>query len=505
MQVRDVRGTGASRHGRWLVAVGLAYLLIQLVTMSRNGFGRDESVYLSQVNLTVPAAFFSAPRALGISWIAAPVAVFTTSVDLIRGYLAVIASIALVVAYWPWLQLVRSRLVPVAAALFAVMWPALYYGPQAMPNLWVALPSVAAVGWFLRSWSAPRPWRPLLAVAVAVAATAVVRPSDSFWLIAPMVVACVVVPRCRRWQPVTAIVGGVVVGVVPWVVAAELDYGGVLTRLHRASQIEGGTSPGFNVITALRAVNGPTLCRPCHQAVPITGSLLWLAGGALVVVAVMVASRPRLPRSVTLLPTAVGVSMAVPYLFLIHYSAPRFLLPSYGLLALPAAVGAAAVYGEARRRLPSRLVVGAGAAAVMLLVAYQLAVLVAREQTTTDQHAVWAQVAATLHRNGVVPPCVVTGADAPAIGFYAGCASRQPGGHDRSIDVPGLDRIAAREPLAVVVQPARHPPGWTRGYARRAVSHHHVRRYVLYLSPSARVGTSPRSQPRRLPRTPAMA
>jgi hypothetical protein len=52
----------------WLAAVAGAFTLAQLVLVRPDlGLGWDETVYVSQVSGHVPAAFFSAPRARGIS------------------------------------------------------------------------------------------------------------------------------------------------------------------------------------------------------------------------------------------------------------------------------------------------------------------------------------------------------------------------------------------------------------------------------------------------------
>ena len=50
-----------------------------------------------------------------------------------------------------------------------------------------------------------------------------------------------------------------------------------------------------------------------------------------------------------ILPAACGLCVAAQYLFMIDYAAPRFLLPAYALLAVPAADGLAfLVTGRAR-------------------------------------------------------------------------------------------------------------------------------------------------------------
>lgn len=67
----------------------------------------------------------------------------------VRTYLALLSGASLVAAYWPWLRQRGRPAAPLAAGIFAVLWPTVFYGPEAMPNLWVAFAAVAAVGWFL--------------------------------------------------------------------------------------------------------------------------------------------------------------------------------------------------------------------------------------------------------------------------------------------------------------------------------------------------------------------
>src|SRR5690348_16150566 len=73
------------REGRWLIAVAVAYALAQVLFVSPHLLlGWDETVYLSQVSPHVPTEYFSPPRFRGISYLVAPVAVFTHNVVIVR-------------------------------------------------------------------------------------------------------------------------------------------------------------------------------------------------------------------------------------------------------------------------------------------------------------------------------------------------------------------------------------------------------------------------------------
>lgn len=155
-RVAQTRLSGADNaYGRpfpWLASVAAAFALVQLVlVVPGSGLGWDETVYVSQVSRDVPAAFFSAPRARGISYLVAPVAALTSSTAALHVYLALCSAFGLFVALWVWRRLLPPAVLAGAGAMFAGLWITLYYGPMAMPNLWCALGSLAAVGCFLRA------------------------------------------------------------------------------------------------------------------------------------------------------------------------------------------------------------------------------------------------------------------------------------------------------------------------------------------------------------------
>ena len=124
---RPVRRDEHAVAAALLVATAIAYAVAMIVFVAPNTpLGADESIYASQVNPRVPALVFSAPRARGITYLIAPLVHLTGSTEALRLYLALIAGALLVVAFWPWLQLVRRpRIVALAAFLFAGLWTAL--------------------------------------------------------------------------------------------------------------------------------------------------------------------------------------------------------------------------------------------------------------------------------------------------------------------------------------------------------------------------------------------
>ncbi|MFF5184195.1 hypothetical protein ACFY30_10470 [Streptomyces sp. NPDC000345] len=459
-----LRSAGRSRGGLGLAAVAGAFTLAQLLLVPPwMGLGWDESVYVSQVSSHAPAAFFSAPRARGVPLLVAPVAVWSSSTALLRLYLAVLSGLGLFLALRAWRGVLRVRVLATAGALFATLWVTLFYGPQAMPNYWVAVGALAGTGYFLRAGAGGRDRTALWGLALSAALMAWMRPVDAVWAALPLLVLLLGVRRWRRPAPLMALAGGLAAGAAEWVIEAYVSYGGLAQRLSDASRIQGGLGWHVAVADQLRGLAGRTLCRPCTGALPpAVVTLWWYTLPVLAVGAAVVAVRARRPAA-TLVPLACAGSAAVPYLFLIGYAAPRFLLPAYALLAVPVAgllVHLVGAPGRIRRPLTVALVTVALAGHL----AVQFAVLEHTVRRTTVSHREWARTAAALHRLGVRPPCLLTGHAYVPIAYYAGCSSAAIGGHDANTTAAALHRSARSLPVAALVPPGGAPPGYARSW-----------------------------------------
>lgn len=446
-----------------LAAVAFLYAAAQLVAVTaRMRLGWDETVYVSQVSPHVPAAFFSAPRARGVTLLPAPLVAFTASVAALRVWMTLLSSAGLVIAYWPWLRLLRPVTVALAALLLAALWVTQFYGNEIMPNVYVAYGAVAATGWFAHTIRGRR--RAPLWLALSLAFVALMRPGDALWLVLPLLVAAAFAPR-RRLLASAAVVGGAAAGAAEWVAEAYVRFGDPLTRLRLSSRTEGGL--GWHpegVRMNLHALNDRLLCRPCTGAawhVPAV-SLWWPLIPALAAGGLVLAARGGRLRLLAL-PAACGVSLGASYLLLVGYAAPRFLIPAYALLALPVAelVRAAATLGPGRWRLATAgvvVVVLAGQAGV------QQAVLARMVRGQNDARRDWTAVGDRLHALGVRAPCTLSGDEAPPLAFYAGCRSLQVSGNDAAADVSGLLGTARDGRLAIVEHTAPRPhyaAGWS--------------------------------------------
>ncbi|MGW0286338.1 hypothetical protein ACWDXT_24930 [Streptomyces sp. NPDC003236] len=442
-----------------LAAVAGVFILAQLLLVRPGmGLGWDETVYVSQVAGHAPAAFFSAPRARGVSLLVAPVAAWSSSTVLLRIYLALLSGLALYLALRAWRGLFPDRVLALAGALFASLWVTLFYGPQAMPNYWVAVGALAAVACFLRARAGRRDRAALWGLAASGALTALMRPMDAVWAALPLLALGL---WRRHPRPLLALLAGLAAGALEWVIEAYAGYGGLARRLADASAIQGGLGLRVAVVDQLRSLGGRALCRPCTGQLPHPLVTAWwfalpLAAG--IGLAIAVRARRTAP---TLLPLACGVTAAFPYLFMIGYAAPRFLLPAYALLAIPVAealLRPATMRPGPRRTAAVTLVV----LALATHLAVQLAVLTAVVGRTTAAHRDWSRTAATLHRLGVRPPCLLTGTEAIPVAYYAGCSSAATSGHNANTTAPAITRTARHTPVATLVPAGSRPPGYAR-------------------------------------------
>ncbi|MFJ3639863.1 hypothetical protein ACIPRD_08935 [Streptomyces sp. NPDC090108] len=517
-----------------LATVAAVFTVAQLLLVPPvMGLGWDETVYVSQVSAHAPAAFFSAPRARGVSLLTAPIAAWSSSTPLLRVFLAVLSGLALFLALRAWRGLFPVRVLAVAGALFASLWVTLFYGPQVMPNYWVAVGALAAVGCFLRAGAGasadfgagaeagvdagagagagagvaeragagvgagavdgvgagasagagagvragasggavdrrpPRGARrsgerraALAGLAASAALMALMRPMDAVWACLPLLALGL---RSRYRRSLLVLLAGLAAGAAEWVIEAYLGYGGLLRRLSDGSAIQGGLGLHLAVVDQLRSLGGRALCRPCTGALPGPAVVLWwFALPVLAALGLGAAVRTRRTMPV-LAPLACAVTAAVPYLFLIGYAAPRFLLPAYALLAIPAAC---ALDRTATARDGSRRPLAVALAGLVLVahLTVQLTVLMPLVDRTTVARQAWAGTADTLHGLGVSPPCLLTGHEAIPVAFYTGCSSADTTGHNANSTVGAISRTARSRPVATLVAPGTLPPAYTRDW-----------------------------------------
>ncbi len=469
----------------WLVAVAAAFALLQLVLVAPHLLlSWDEVVYVSQVSSHAPAAYFDPARARGVPLLVAPVAMLTSSVLALRIYLSVLSGLGLFLALLAWRGLRPAWVLALAGIFYGSLWVALYYGPQAMPDEWVAFCALAAVGLFVRAaqrgsaaagrQASPRWWL-LAGLAAALAIAALVRPGDAVFLAAALVLAVLAVPGWRQWRLAAAVVVGSAAGGVEWVVEAYLRFGGPFHRLHLAGAEQGGFGLHFALWDEFRSLNGPTLCRPCTVALryPVI-SVWWLALPVIVALGLVVARRSGWLGS-SALAACCGLAIAFQYLFLINYAAPRFLLPAYALLAIPVADAMSWLVTGVRADLrPGVLALLGVVLFVQLFVQYT--VLEHQVNEKIGYFGDYTRIAADLHKLGVRGRCLVKGEQYIPIAYYAGCQSAPLGAL-----APAGTRVAVLE------FPGTSPPGYARHWQVHALPgvKSKLLKFVAYVSPAS--------------------
>lgn len=382
-----------------LLVVVLGYVsLCLMVTELDQYFAYDEAIYLSQV-YPGPRLPFTAPRARGLPIILAPLGWFNAPVPAIRGYLLLINSALMYVGFNSWIPVLRGRVI-VAAAIFAVGWLPLFYATQVFPNSPVAFGTVAAAGYLARylcrsdivvsrvkesrsrgvsvssetvaSETGRR--RALIACAVAVALIATIRPTEATFVAGGLAAASLTRhgrELALRW---TVLAVGLVIGWLPWLVEAQLRFGGPLARLHAASANVGGGFHPENIWYHIGYTDGP-LGGTIHDKIPVLGVTWWLLMIIAAVVLIFRAggrdpgwTRPlgkhthsgdaadpkRQAQRAGAVAGIVGIACASQYLFLTAVLEARFMLPSYALLTV-ATVAAAPSWNSLAKWHRSRL------------------------------------------------------------------------------------------------------------------------------------------------------
>lgn len=430
-----------------LLLVGLLFALAQvlLVTLARD-LENDEAVYLSQVSRFTARAPWEAHRAWGMPLLLLPVGLATESVLAMRVELLLVSAAGLVLAFLPWLRVLPGATAPLAALLFCSTWVTLFYASEASPNLPLALAAVAALGNLSRLLEAPGNRRALVGVVVATALGALVRPTDSLWIALPGLVVAAAAPRWR-WRAGAALLAGLALGWLPWLVEAYLTFGGPLARYHEAQVPAGSSGVGFTLLKHLRLTDGGRTC--CFGAdrvpnVPI-GGLLWWSGLCLLAVLGPVLARGRAERRGLGLALASGVAVGLAYLILTGFVASRFLLPTYALLALPAAASLVAVLRRTRRHYWRG---GLTLAAVLGVLGAHLG-WHAGVASFLGHHEQYARapfpvIADGLRARGLSAPCQLLGARSQNIAYHAGCVSGRTGSRHRDLRNPAAADSALR-------------------------------------------------------------
>jgi hypothetical protein len=401
----------------------------------------DEAVYLSQVSPALTATVFAPSRARGITFLVAPVTLTGGSVAATRLWLAVVSAAALGLSYGAWARTIGSGSA-IAAGLFGSTWLALFYGSEAMPNLWSGLLGVAACGFLARRMSGGRRERSdLVAGGVLLGVMALVRPPDAAALAAALGVVAAVRGRFGR-QFATALLAGLAAGWLPWLAEVSVRFGGPLEALRVAGEQSHVATAGplHTLAQHLALTDGPTF-GPDPGGISVAGIAWWTGLGALVLAGVRGTPDDRRPASSSAA-VAGGVLVGV-YVLAIGGLAPRFLIPGIALLAVPAAEGVRAVVRS--HRVVASIALGLALAASAT---WQVSTAAAIERAARVDRERFRSVGLALANAAGGRPCVFGSTDGfPQIAFASGCE----GVHLRSIDDGSLQALESSSTSASFV------------------------------------------------------
>jgi hypothetical protein len=368
-------GDAGRSEGRWsgerslawrlLVAVGVAYLVAQVVSVSSSRQpGWDEVVYLSQVMPGRDLAF-DAWRARGITLLIAPVTVLGGSVGEVRLFLMVASAIAVTISFRVWIPLIGLA-APIAAVVFSFTWLALLNGSEVMPNLWAAILGLATTGLIARRLEEGQSRHAVLA-ATALGVMALIRPTEAA-VLAGAIGLFVLVFRRTEWRLLVALGVGLVLGWLPWFIEMSIRFGGPVRALDEAAVEHFATaSVAHNLFIHLAATGGElTADRP-----PVGGVIWWGLVISLTILAI--AKTRRTEQTAASICSLGALALAAEYLVFVSAIAPRFLLPAYALVSVPPAIGVMRLMRRSTRRDALSFVARTlGASALILLIPWAI-------------------------------------------------------------------------------------------------------------------------------------
>ena len=409
----------------WLVLVAGLFVLAELRPgLLRMPLGADEITYIAQTSARVSQVILPPVHGRGAAVLAAPVTLLTTSLLILRLWMALLSGIGLFLALFAWRGLRPAWVLAVAGVMLGGLGIAQLSGVQVMPDWWVALGAIAVTGLFLQAVTGRMRSRVVLPLLAATTFFLVVqRPQDTAFLLAPLIAAALLIPAWRNRGVLAAFGLGLVLGAAEWLGESYAWYGGPISRLHMMHQEPPKFALYFTLPYQLRVLNGPWYCRPgeCTSWNYPWLTIWWLAFLALVIAGVLAMRRTGLLAA--LAPVAAALSALAAYTLFVPYAAPRYLLPTIALLAIPAADGIAWLAGA-----PSWRTAGIVGACAFLLTGVVTQQVVGRSETR-GQDAVrtaFIKKADRLRRFGTRPPCIVA---SPSVAYYVGCSAPWTGEH----------------------------------------------------------------------------
>ena len=429
--------------GRLLLAVGAAYLLVQLALFSLHRAPRwDEAVYLSQVTPGAKAQFFAPFRARGITLLIAPVTWWGGSLAAVRLFLIAASATAVTAALWVWIPLIGMA-APVAAFLFGFSSVGLLNGSEIFPNFWAATLGLAVAGLVCR-WLVDGGRRPVALASLLLAVLALFRPTEAT-AVTGVLAFYVLVFKRPSWRVLLPLTLGLAIGWLPWVIEMSVRFGGPLAALREAGTAHFAlTSVTANVRQYLAYTDG-RVGGPNAQ-IPLAG-VLWWSWLFLMAIVALAQRKRAVARDGVLLCSLGGLALGIQYVVFVSALAARYLLPALAFLSVPAAVGVVSlIRGGVRARI-------AGAIALLLVIPWAVwqANVADKVETLEASHdETFRVVGLALKQLANGRPCVFMGLHGTAeVSLASGCEGTQV--HDPGPTFGELQRLSSSHMAAFVI------------------------------------------------------
>ncbi len=422
--VRSLPGPG------WLLAAAVLFTAAEFaVAPLRLPLGWDEITYIAQTSAHASPVVMPPIHSRGPGLLAAPVTLLTTSVVVLRAWLALLSGAGLFLALLAWRRLRPGPVLALTVVIIGGLAVTQLSAVEVMPDWWEAIGALAVTGLFLQAVTTGLTRLVAVLLAAGVFFLMLVRWQDAVFLTVPLVAGAVVVPAWRCRGTLAALAAGLAAGAAEWAGEAWLFYGGPAGRVRLAAREPPTFGLYFSLFHLLRNLTGAP--RDCPRWVHPWLGVWWTALLVLAILGILTAwrTRPAAPdtpaapaavpatRATAAVPAACAVTLLAAYSVFDNYAIPRYLLPVIVLAAIPAADAIAWLVAPRRWQ----------AAALPLVAVFLLAGLITqhyvlRGQAARTGHldARWVAQAEYLHRLGVRPPCI-TGPGHLPVAYYLGC------------------------------------------------------------------------------------
>ncbi len=403
----------------WLVLVSVLFLAAELTpALLRMPLGADEITYIARTSVHTSLISLPPVHGQGAGLLAAPVTLLTNSLLALRIWMSLLSATGLFLAMMCWRGLRPMWVLALAELILASLAITQNSGVQVYPDWWGALGVLALTGLFLHAVNASMSERVVLPlIAVASLLIALMRPQNVVFLMGPAILAGLVVRRWRKPKVLAAMGIGVVAGFLEWLIGAYLWFGGLSERIQLAGQEPPPLHLYFALGTQVRYLNGPWYCTPpyCNTWALWEETPWWVAFLAAAALGLWVAWR-RPTKASSVLAAATAAWVFVLYAFLVPFGAPRYLLPTFALMAILAADAIVWAVTESRRR---KLAAIAACLFVLGGIVSQREIL---QHQISDQRfgRQFVAQAAQLRKMGIHAPCAMVNT---SIAWYLGCSA----------------------------------------------------------------------------------